>query len=175
MREDSCPLREFHPKFSLLKGLLPSIICINALPVTAHPQCQPHLPQQKYYGSSAITDKGQRDPCIGNGIGDYCNVQDHLNCQMSHDPTAYQHSRQICSMHGIYLARPVLCVRRILWQVDARQGDVHGGRYGTQTETGVGRERLLFRHHFLVGGLHHHVRLHPVGRAQAPVFFAMLP
>ena len=55
--------------------------------------------------------------------------------------------------------------RQRLYQVDARQGDVHGGRYGTQTETGVGRERLLFGHHILVGGLHHHVRLHPAGRA----------
>ena len=26
--------------------------------------------------------------------------------EMSHDPTAYQHSRQICSMHGIYTQSP---------------------------------------------------------------------
>lgn len=43
-----------------------------------------------------------------------------------------------------------------------RQGDVYGGRHSLEAETGDGRERVLFRHHIVIGSLHYHVRLHPI-------------
>ena len=59
--------------------------------------------------------------------------------------------------------------RQRLHQVDVRQGDVHGGRHGLEAEAGDGRERILLRHHLLLGGLHRHVRLHRLRRTGTEV------
>ena len=53
--------------------------------LSADIQCQTDLTQKKHNRSAAITEKGQSDTGVGDGIGDNCNVQNHLDCQMSHD------------------------------------------------------------------------------------------
>ncbi len=47
---------------------------------------QPHFPEQKYNGSTSVTDEGESNSRVGNGIGNDGNIQNNLNRQMPHDP-----------------------------------------------------------------------------------------
>ena len=68
--------------------------------LTTDIQRQPHFPEQKYNGSTSVTDEGESNSGVGNGIGNDGNIQNNLNRQMPHDSGSDHGTGKFLTVHG---------------------------------------------------------------------------